>query len=164
MVHNLRNRHRMTFIVLAIVIPAGFVASIAGRKPIPTDDRVSQITQPETTQPSQFIFSEDDLWQNHPIQTKAFFTDSVLTLELTPQTYLAYPDLLVYWHSGATNSEALPQNAYLLGAQNNNAASLFTLPANAAGSPGTLVLYSLAQQQVIDQAALALKLNSEGGF
>ena len=59
---------------------------------------------------------------------------------------LAKPDVLVYWAAGKeTAVEGLPDNARLLGALSNH----LPLPTDARGETGRLVLYSLADHELV---------------
>ena len=58
------------------------------------------------------------------------------------------PDLMVYWVAGSTKiAESLPNNALLLGSF--SLAGL-TLPSNVPSESGNLVLYSLANNEIVD--------------
>ena len=62
------------------------------------------------------------------------------------------PDLLVYWLAGSVRvTGKLPDQAVLLGAFQPSVA--LPLPQNAAATGGSLVLYSLADQEVVDASA-----------
>jgi hypothetical protein len=58
------------------------------------------------------------------------------------------PDLLAYWSAGNSNiTNALPDNAILLGAFTSPQLSL---PETAEKPDGTLVLFSLADNEIVD--------------
>jgi len=58
------------------------------------------------------------------------------------------PDLLVYWaEKQPTNNDTLPPDAKLLGAF---AAGRLALPAEASTLEGCLILFSLANQEIVD--------------
>ncbi len=69
--------------------------------------------------------------------------------ELSAPKNFAKPDLLVYWIAGnATTFDMIPDNAVLLGSFSNSAPLPF--PRGEAESSGVLILYSLANHEVID--------------
>lgn len=68
-------------------------------------------------------------------------------MELSAVKEFVKPDLIVYWISGNPEiTGKLPDNALLLGAFS---ASALSLPATAASESGALVLYSLANNEIV---------------
>jgi hypothetical protein len=60
----------------------------------------------------------------------------------------AKPDLLVYWVTGSPAiTDMLPESASLLGSFNSPA---LDLPAEATHTDGLLILFSLADQEIVD--------------
>jgi hypothetical protein len=59
------------------------------------------------------------------------------------------PDLIVYWVAGSPSiTDMLPNNARLLGALSSSVA--LSLPPDAASGSGVLILYSLADQELVE--------------
>jgi hypothetical protein len=59
------------------------------------------------------------------------------------------PDLLVYWVAGNSSiTDTLPGNAQLLGAFNSS--TTLVLPTGVAMQTGALILYSLADTEIVD--------------
>ena len=155
MIRPLRRRHRVLVASLAVLLPPAFVAGIAGRPnlagtaPRPT----ALLDRPETTRPVQW--SHPNLWPGHVIQTELSRSHGSPLLRLDVQEP-PRPDTLLYWVGGAPRPNArLPDGAVLLGGVDRAAA--LPIPAVALGQPGYLLLYSLADREVVaTSAALTL--------
>jgi hypothetical protein len=73
-----------------------------------------------------------------------------LAVELFAAKDFVKPDLLVYWARGkAAVADALPEDAILLGTFSSSA---FRLPQEATQAEGFLVLYSLADNEIVDRS------------
>ena len=144
----LRHRHRLLTRLLALLLPLGCIAAIAGRTP-PTatasaPDPAGQWTQegPAFTGPGQAELLELRYAANDDHRTHG-----ALVVRRLPA--LQAPDILLYWLPADTPpGQDLPDNAYLLG-QLGGARASFTLPPIALTQAGGLLLYSLAQKQVL---------------
>ncbi len=158
MIRPLRRRHRRILTALAIVLPLAFVAGIASRKSIPAMAEIPPAIQTAAPEFTHRIFEQNDLWGQLNIITRVYadsLPPSRLAVELHPQRYLEYPDLLVYWSAGAgSDAKIPPQEAFLIGVLSGREKGRFLLPAPALETDGLLILYSLAQQQRIAAAAL----------
>lgn len=145
--------------MLAMIVPIGFVAGVLGRKAIPENPTPLALSEmPQRILGEPIIFKS--IWSAHEIATRVFFIqDSSLKcfLQLVPENYLQYPELLLYWHHEESDSDILPMGAYFLGRVENSGKSIFLLPPECAESDGFLTIYSLAHQRIIAKANLALK-------
>ena len=142
MIRPLRQRHRLVFTVLAGLLPLALVAGLAVRKPVlagnsPTSD---SLTPP--------LWTRDHLFTNAPVTVRlssAAPGRPMLTLTAPPE--FLKPDLLVYWQAGETVPvDSLPDNATLLG---QFSSPQLPLPGSAATQSGRLVLYSLADNEIV---------------
>ena len=157
MIRPLRQRHRIAISAIAILLPIAFVAGIAARKTIPAMELPPAIIQPQPAF-SHLVFKKDNLWPDLEVAVRVF-ADSLppanLIVELQPRSYIKMPDILIYWSPRPANSlEKLPENAFLVGTLSGVEARRFPLPSPALNSDGSLILYSLARQEMI-AAALA---------
>ncbi len=151
MISKLRQRHRRVFIALGVFLPVAFAIGIAARQPAPGAGKlpIAPDVVPRTfatagdTRPIQFAKA--------PVQAKwlrAANEPGRFAIELTADRNFVKPDLIVYWVAGNPNStDALPEDAFLLGAFGPTA--LF-LPKQATNASGVLVLYSLADGEIVD--------------
>jgi hypothetical protein len=96
------------------------------------------------------VWERSDLFAKAPIQGRLLREgrkSGRLALELSAPGDFAKPDLIVYWIVGSSKAtEALPNNALLLGTFS---LAVFTLPANMPSEEGSLVLYSLANNEIV---------------
>ena len=94
------------------------------------------------------VWTKADLWPDQRIITSLRRNAAgIAAVELMFQD-LVKPDVLVYWAAGKeTAVESLPDNARLLGALSNRVP--LPIPADARGEAGRLVLYSLADHEVV---------------
>ncbi|MCI0352765.1 MAG: hypothetical protein L0Z53_25365 [Acidobacteriales bacterium] len=144
MIQPLRNYHRFIFEVLGLLLPLIFLAGLAVR-PSGTKS-VSAASLPA----GQKIAETAGGWKNYSITTRLYAGSAVL-LQLQPASNLNEPDLLLYWSTEpAPPASDVLKNATLLGAFEGN--RLYRLPPDA--KRGSLLLYSLAHQQLVDSAAL----------
>ena len=147
----LRQRHLRLMMALGIFLPAVFAVGIATRKSVPpTGDPLGPLAlAPQSFaavgQPQSGLFSKASLQvallrrQNQPGR---------LAVRLSGSQDPAKPDLMVYWVAGNPNLAGnLPDNAVLLGAFG---PLPLVLPPSAANTSGVLVLYSLADAEIVD--------------
>lgn len=152
MIRPLRQRHRIIISVIAVLLPIVFMAGIAARKTIPDMEIPAAIAQPQPDFP-RLVFEKDGFWPALEVTVRVF-ADSIppanLAVELQPQNYIKMPDILIYWSaSQPASSEQLPETAYLVGTLSGLGKRRFLLPSSAIESDGTLILYSLARQEMI---------------
>lgn len=162
MIRPLRKIHRRLFIVLGVVLPVAFLVGIAARKPPAIAD---SLPTELTAAPNLFnalIWEQDALFAKTGIGVRLMRESAASGLFavsfLAPNDF-AKPDVIVYWVAGdITSADALPENAQLLGTFS---ARELKFPADAATKEGRLILFSLADQEIVDTskpfAAAAVK-------
>lgn len=155
-IQGLRDKHRLTFTALAVVLPVVFLSGLFVRKPFPTSAPLP-LLRPGRAEEAQVLTLDDDhLWAGLSINTRLLSAEGDPTrvvVELKASRDLGLPDALVYWSEVQPAADRLPERAVLLGALNGTRPARFTLP-QAAVTQRHLILYSLARQQVIATATL----------
>ena len=152
MIRPLRQWHRRMVIVLGIFLPVAFAVGIAARNPV----RGMTSLPPEMVESShKFTVTE---WERADLFTKAPVQVGLLreaagagnfALRFSAARDFVKPDLIVYWVTGNPNSrDTLPDNARLLGAF--NPATPLPLPEHVRFASGVLVLYSLADHEILE--------------
>ena len=151
MIRPLRQRHRRMVIVLGIFLPVAFVAGIAARKPVP---EISSLPKEFPSAISQFDSQE---WQRADLFAKSSVRVRLLrehrdagkfSVEFSAGKNFVKPDLIVYWVTGnATATDKLPDNAILFGAFSSTP---LLLPDEVTKSSGVFVLFSLADNEIVD--------------
>ncbi len=160
MILHLRKAHRLIFSILALALPAAFVAGILfGHDPLPTQ-KFETFQQNAGTVPSHLIFESDALAHDLKI-TMHVFTDTLppaqLAVELYPAAAWAFPEVLVYWSEDSTLSErSLSSNTFLLGSLAGTQRRRWLLPQTALQNDGHIMLFSLAHQKLIAQLYIPL--------
>ena len=150
MIRELRRRHHRIWLALAVVLPLGYAAALAGRVPVPLDP-AEALGPPDL--PGSAVLELSGGWEGLPVRGRVFARpDAGPWLELQPLEDLRQPDLLVYW-SALPGGDGLPEGAYLLGALAGTQRRRFALPEAAAGG-GHLLLYSLGHQRRVASAPL----------
>ena len=148
----LRERHRRMVIVFGVLLPVAFAVGIAARKPVPG---MTSLPKELVASPQQFAVTEwerADLFTKTPIQVR-LLRESAGTgrfaVEFSAAKDFVKPDLIVYWVASSPKiTDTLPDNARLLGAFNSSVA--LSLSPDAGAGSGVLVLYSLADQEVVE--------------
>jgi hypothetical protein len=147
----LRQRHRVMLLTLAAGLPLAFAGGIAGRKAVPVMNALPAALTGEHTRPSQVLWERDEFLGKHPIAVRMYRDErsgSGFAMELVSRVPLVGPDLLVYWIPGAhATTRDMPNDARLLGTFTPN--SVLMAPKASITQPGMLVLYSLANQEVL---------------
>lgn len=150
MIHPLRQRHRRVFAVLGVLLPSLFVLGVAMRRAVPRPETLPLELSPQTVTFTATGYEREDLFAKSPVRVRLFRQQEsrVLAVELSASKDFLKPDLMVYW-SGAspTASEKLPSEAKLLGAFVTTA---LVLPPEASTMDGRLILFSLANQEIVD--------------
>ena len=151
MIRPLRQRHRRMVIVLGVFLPIPFLIGIAARKSVPG---MTSLPQELVASPQKFAVTEwerADLFTKTPIQVRLLRESAVaghFAVEFSAARDFVKPDLIVYWVAGSPNvTDTLPDNARLLGVFNSSVA--LSLPPDAGPDSGVLVLYSLADQEIV---------------
>jgi hypothetical protein len=151
MIRPLRQRHRRLVIALGIFLPVAFAAGIAARKPTPVMAALPAALAPASPKFTALAWERPGLFAKAPMQVRLWREHKdagqfALNL-VAPQDFIK-PDLLVYWIPANTSvTDALPANATLLGAF---AAPALPLPDEATKTNGSLILYSLADNEIVD--------------
>lgn len=151
MIRPLRLRHYRIVIALGFLLPVMFVMGIANRRSIPITERLplQLATTPQTF--ANVEWQRGDLFPKSPIQVRLRREHSgagKFAVSLSAAKNFVKPDLLVYWSAGSQIiADALPANAILLGAFS---ASQLPVPADADNSQGCLILFSLADNEIVD--------------
>lgn len=153
MIRPLRQHHRRLIIALGAVLPVAFAVGIAARKPLPEVYLLPKEFSPVSTVYVAEAWSRADLFPKSPVQVRLLreFTGAgKFAMAFSAAIDFVKPDLLVYWSDGNPNgTNALPANAILLGAFNSPS---LPLPAAAEKNSGTLLLYSLADNEIVDES------------
>jgi hypothetical protein len=151
MILPLRQRHRRTFLALGIFLPVAFAVGIAARKPLPEIKSLPSEISPVSNSFAAEVWSRADLFPKSPVQTRLLREEigtEKFAVAFSAANDFVRPDLLVYWSAGnAAVTNALPDNAILLGAFNS---PQLPLPVAAQKTDGALVLYSLADNEIVD--------------
>jgi hypothetical protein len=139
MIQPLRNCHRWSFLLLAVLLPVLFVAGLLVR-PNPFKLRVA----------TQFIAPQGSDWQKHSFAVQISTTPTgERALMLVPTKPILAPDLLVYYSDHAPLQGVLPDDAHLLGRWDAGFSYSLPRPLN-----GFVLLYSGAQKAVLDSVAV----------
>jgi hypothetical protein len=146
----LRKRHRRMFAALGVLLPLLFVVGIAMRRAVPQPDAIPHELTQQTVAFTALGYARGDLFENSQIQVRLWReqgTGSVAASFGAPKDFLK-PDLLAYWSAARpADANTLPGEARLLGAF---VAGPLTLPPEASLADGFLILFSLANQQIVD--------------
>ncbi len=151
MIRPLRQRHRRMVIVLGVFLPIAFAVGIAARKPVPG---MASLPKELPASPHKFAVTEwerANLFTKTPIQVRLLRESAgagQFAVEFSAAKDFVKPDLIVYWVAGSPNvTDTLPDNARLLGVFNSTP---LPLPVEATKADGVLMLYSLADNEVVD--------------
>ena len=150
MIRERRQVHRRIFSLLVVFVPALLIAGLLARREMPPafqlDERLTNaagLTISSATAPSrvtadsyEFEVSVDDSSAAGPVVT------------IRASTPVLKPDVLVYW-TASDEGEGLPADAILAGALSKDVSQKLTLPAEAAGGRGSILVYSLPHQEVL---------------
>ena len=152
MIRPLRQQHRRITIVLGLFLPIAFALGIAARKPVPNMDSLPANL---LALPQKFAATECEranLFVKSQIRVRLQREQSGMgrfAVEFSASKDFVKPDLMVYWVPGDTKiTDTLPNNAQGLGTF--NVCSALALPADFKTQNGRLVLYSLADNEVIE--------------
>ena len=147
MIRSLRQRHSRVAVVMGLLLPLAFAAGIAARRPVP---EVSELPFARESTPHNYSEVEWDRAHLFP-RTPALVSllrDANATrfaVEVSIPEGFAKPDVLVYWYSGPQpGPRDIPADSVLLGACD------ACLPLPASAQAGRLLLYSLADHEILD--------------
>ena len=157
MIRALRQRHRVSMVILALTVPALFIAGLLARRPMPTATLPSVLSVPGHDSNRVLISQLKSTGSGLSLRIATLRPDPGsdrlrLSVQLTADPKL--PELLVYWHAGSAPASAIEDDSYLLGTLIGTAPAMFQLPEQASTEPGSLIFFSLAQQAVVDSVAL----------
>jgi len=152
MIRPLRQRHYQTFVAIGFLLPIVFAFGIVARKPFPTMDRLPGGFSAPVEKFPVCEWERTDLFVKSPIQVRLLRekldSGSLAVTFSTAKDYFIKPDLMVYWIAGhPTINDKLPDQAMLLGGFNSGELPLL---AEVAATNGVLVLYSLADNEIVD--------------
>ena len=151
MIRPLRQRHRRACLALGIFLPVVFAVGIAARKPLPEVNSLPKEIASATASFASEVWSRSDLFPKSPVRIRLLrekIGTGKFAVSFSAAKDFVKPDLLVYWSDkNLSNINTLPDNAILLGAFN---APQLPLPATAEKIDGLLVLYSLADNEIVD--------------
>src|ERR1051326_971931 len=148
MIRPIRRRHRATVCTLAVLLPVAFAAGIAARRPVPVATSLpTELSRPMPDH-GPIVWTKADLWPGQRIiASLRRGAAGSLAIELMFRD-LVKPDVLVYWVAGNEAAlDRLPDHARLLGALSNR--TLLSIPPDLAGQTGRVVLYSLADHEIV---------------
>lgn len=152
MIRPLRQRHRHMVIALGIFLPVAFAVGIAARKAVPEVNLLPKELAPAAVQFESQEWQRSDLFTKSPVQISLMREHSgsgKFAVEFSAAKDFVKPDLIVYWVAGSPNlTDKLPDSARLLGAFTSSAA--LSLSPDAEPDSGALVLYSLADQEIVE--------------
>src|SRR5262245_39140425 len=153
MIRPLRQRHRAMVVALGAFLPAAFIFGIASRHSVPLLPALPSNLPHQPAEAYEAMWMREDLWEKSQLRTR-LLTDSArstLELEVTAQEPVIKPDMLLYWIAGNPEiNESLPNDTVLLGAWMQDPVKPLTVPAAARNSQGRLLLYSLADHQIVN--------------
>lgn len=145
-----RQRHRRIFIALGVFLPFAFAAGLAARKTVPTLTVMPGALVATPQRWDVVEWERADLFARSPVQVRLLreHTDTDrFAVALSAANDFVKPDLIVYWVEGnPQTTAALPTNAILLGAFT---ASTLPLSNEIVNSRGALILYSLADNEIV---------------
>lgn len=144
MIRELRLRHRRLIPILAILSIAVFMAALSARKPIPESSPVP-FAQPDfsilaNAETHELKFTELE----STLKATLHQTDSRRVLEINIIAPVKLADPLVYWTPSDMNK------AQLLGPLPSSGKKTYALK----NPDGSVIIYSLAQQEIIDQVSV----------
>ena len=150
MILSLRQRHRRMFTVFGVLLPLLFVVGIAVRRAVPQPDTLPPELTSQTITFTATDYERGDLFAKSPVQVRLWREQGTerLAVGFSAAKDFLKPDLMAYWSAGRPPAnDTLPPNASLLGAF---VAGPLALPAEASVQDGFLILFSLANQEIVD--------------
>ena len=157
---SLRARHRWMTRSLAVGLPLLFLVAVFARQEAPQMPALPQAVDPSGTgqeQPGALRWESDAVLTHVPAGLRVYDAASSRfggALEIAPLADPRRPDVLVYWSSRAEVEDRVPEDSHLLGRLAGVQPRRFLLPPAAANRGGSLYLYSLGHQELLDAAPL----------
>lgn len=150
MILSLRQRHRRMFAVLGVFLPLLFVVGIAVRRAVPQPEALPPELTSQTVTFTATDYERGDLFAKSQVQVRLWREQGSgrLAVGFTAAKDFLKPDLMAFWSAGRPlANDTSPPNASLLGAF---IGGPLALPAEASVQDGFLILFSLANQEVVD--------------
>ncbi len=159
MILPLRQLHRRAILAMGIFLPVALATGLWLRVPVPTmsglPPGLGQGLARQATNQTDWCCT--NLFQKFSITVRLFLERTPVPralLSFSADRDFLQPDLLVYWLPGSpVVMDALPDNATLLGEFHS---PTLLLPTEAASRPGVFVLYSLADNKIVDASRPAM--------
>jgi hypothetical protein len=155
MILPLRRRHRRMFAILGLLLPLAFIAGVAARKPIPTAPLFTDSLSPRKAF-TKAKWDRSDLFPKTALRVQLLCQEGTVSrcaIQFSAAKDFVKADLLVYWLPAASKTtDMIPEDAILLGVF--SSFSPLPLSDGSVGKPGVLVLYSLADHEIIDVSKL----------
>jgi hypothetical protein len=152
MIRPLRKRHRRIFFALGVVLPVALIVGVAARRPVPVLNSLPTSLAESLQHLQEVQWNQGDLFKKEPVHVRLFREQENrggFAIGFAAPGDFLKPDLIVYWVEGNTHvTDTLPDNARLLGGFNTSAN--LPLDAKSDSATGMLVLYSLANNEVVD--------------
>jgi hypothetical protein len=148
MIRPLRQRHRHVVVALGFFLPVAFAIGIAARKPLPPANTLppTLAAAPQSGE-DIIVWKRSDLFSKAPVEVQLLCGEisGRFAVQFSSTSDFLKPDLLVYWIAGnPAITGTLPENATLLGKFVSAA-----LPLDGETNGGVLVLYSLADDEIV---------------
>ncbi|MFI5317242.1 MAG: hypothetical protein ACHQ6T_16195 [Myxococcota bacterium] len=147
MIRELRRRHRLTAVGLALLLPPAYVVALASRAPVPL------VARPLPAALGEPLLALTSGRVRLPAQSVALAlgraADGSRVVELDTRGLPALPDALVYWSARDSVAGSLPDDSFFLGAVPGNAVRAYRLPAASDSGAGSLVVFSVAWQKIV---------------
>ncbi|MFZ0827638.1 MAG: hypothetical protein WAO02_09475 [Verrucomicrobiia bacterium] len=151
MIRLLRQRHRRMVITLGIILPATFVVGIAARRPVPTVNELPAALAISSHKFEAIEWKRADLFAKTQVEVRLLREQigaGRFAIGFSSAKDFVKPDLIVYWVAGRPEiTGTMPGNAMLLG---EFGSFVLPLPPDVAARSGVLVLYSLADNEIVD--------------
>lgn len=150
MILPLRQLHRRIFTVFSLSLPLLFIVGVVARRTVPHSGTLAPELSPQTVTFTATGYERDDLFDRSPVRVRLFrdHGSGTLAVGLRAEEDFLKPDLMVYWCAGRPAlSETLPPESKLLGAF---VTTTLVLPSEASSTNGCLVLFSVADQEIVD--------------
>ena len=150
MIFPLRQRHRRIFAVLGVLLPLAFGLGIAARRTVPHTLALPPELSSWTQNFTAIDYERGDLFGESPVRVRLWREQGTgrFAVGFSAAKDFLKPDLMAYWSARhPTRNDTLPPEARLLGAF---VAGPLVLPPEASGTDGCLILFSLADQEIVD--------------
>lgn len=151
MIRPLRQRHRRIITFITVLLPVLLGIGVAARRPVPTNVSVAEnIGLGSDTKPVKET-EVPNLFETTPVKAALVYSTSEparVALRVGSRGDFVKPDLIVYWLGGQDPiGDRIPEDALLLGAFDSG---LLSLPDRATRESGVVILYSLADNEVVE--------------